>query len=283
MRKYKANVVEYDILLENGSNVVYPYLRAENGDKDVFCVSPNHGRSFLVGKNNDRFIISKGNGLSYTQHAFLNTREMGIDSWGLLLESDAVRDFQLGVEVASLGVKTNQMEYVLKMKKEFILPDINLAPITPVLLQYSVESPYRISDAAYMTDQEIRSEISKWDKLNDKGFKEYYLIAANVLIRNLRILHNNNVLHNAIHEQNYTWALELLDFELACSPKYPYSSEDDMRHAKDLFDREIMQTYVIINHIAWVLQEKIDYARVDTLFDEYGFDLEKYNVGVAIK
>lgn len=104
------------------------------------------------------------------------------------------------------------------------------------------------------------------------------MIAANVMIRNLRILHDNDVLHNAISEQNYTWALELLDFELACSPSHPYTSEDDMRHVKDLFPREIMQTYVIINYIAGVLREDICFTDVDNLFAEYGFNLKQYNI-----
>ena len=40
------------------------------------------------------------------------------------------------------------------------------------------------------------------------------MIAADLLLHNLQILHKNEILHNAISEQNYTWALELLDFEL---------------------------------------------------------------------
>ena len=104
------------------------------------------------------------------------------------------------------------------------------------------------------------------------------MIAANVLIKNLRILHDHNILHNALSEQNYTWALELLDFELACSPTHPYNNEDDMKHVKDLFPRELMQTYVIINYIAGVLHEVINYSQVDALFAEYGFDLKQYAV-----
>ena len=107
------------------------------------------------------------------------------------------------------------------------------------------------------------------------------MIAANVLIHNLRILHDNNILHNAIHEQNYTWALELLDFELACSPNHPYTKEDDQRHAKDLFAREIIQTYVIINYIAGVLREEPDFKAIDSLFKEFGFDLKQYAVNIT--
>lgn len=84
----------------------------------MYSLSPNHGRSFLIGRNNDgKFIISKGNGLSYTQYKMLNTGEFGNDTWGLLLRNDAIRDFTLGMEINSLGIKTNQMEYVLELEK----------------------------------------------------------------------------------------------------------------------------------------------------------------------
>ena len=104
------------------------------------------------------------------------------------------------------------------------------------------------------------------------------MIAANVLVRNLRILHDNNILHDAIHEQNYTWALELLDFELACSPKHPYDQEDYRRHVQSLYPREIIHTYCVINYIAAVLQEKIDFEQIDKLFAEYGFDIKQYAI-----
>lgn len=252
----------------------YPYLRHPKGDKEMYCVSPIHGRSFLIKQQNDgRCIISKGNGLSYTQYPFLNTGEMCNDTWGLLLIKDALRDFQLGNEIASLGIKTNKMEYVLELDTQLHFPS---GPIKPVILQYDVECPYRICDAPFMDASQIWNQVRGWDTLNDKRFNEAYLIAATVLIRNLRILHDNEILHNAIHVQNYTWALELLDFELACSPSHPYDRADDQRHVKDLFPREVIQTYEIINFIAGVLHEDIDYKKVDAMFEEYGFEINTY-------
>lgn len=241
----------------------------------MWCPSPLHGRSFVVGKTKDRrYIISKGNGLCYTQHTFLHTGEFCDGTWGLLLRQDAERDFIMGQEVEALGIKTNHMEYVLELDVEITLP--NGHKVKPCLLQYDVECPYRICDAAFMTQEQIHTEVAKWEKMNGHGYNKAHMIAANVLIRNLRVLHDHDILHNAISEQNYTWALELLDFELACSPAHPYTSEDDMRHVKDLFPREIIQTYVIINYIAGVLREEIDFAEVDALFAEYGFDLKQF-------
>ena len=170
------------------------------------------------------------------------------------------------------------MEYVLELDVELALP--NGHKVKPCLLQYDVECPYRICDAAFMTHEQIQAEVAKWEQMNERGYKKYHMIAANVLVRNLRILHDHNILHNAISEQNYTWALELLDFELACSPAHPYTSEDDMRHLKNLFPREIIQTYVVINYIAGVLREEIDFAEVDALFADYGFDLKQYEVKI---
>lgn len=275
---YKAIQLQYIILKDSRTTQKpFPYLRNLSGDKKMVLISPFHGRSYVVGMtNNGRYIVSKGNGLSYSQYSFLHTREFFDGTWGLLLMQDAERDFIMGQEIEALGIKTNHMEYVLELQTEICLTNGHV--LKPVLLQYDVECPYRISDAPFMTQEQIQSEVLKWENMNDKGYDESYMIAANVLIRNLRILHDHQILHNAISEQNYTWAMELLDFELACSPTHPYTSEDDQRHVKDLFPREFLHTYNIINYIAGVLHEKIDYATVDALFKDYGFDLQKFDI-----
>lgn len=273
--KFKAATYKYNIICNsNRRDKVYPFLCSICGDTEIDCVSPNHGRSFVVGHNKGRYVISKGNGLSYSQYDFLHTGEFGDYSWGLLIKDDAIRDFKMGEEVSSLGIKTNRMEYVLELEENIALP--NGHNVRPILLQYSVECPYRICDIAFMRNQQVIEEISKWRKFNDKNYDEPYLIAANVLVKNLKILHDNNILHNAIHSQNYTWALELLDFEIACSPKHPF--EDNVSNlVKDLFTREILYTYEVINYIAWCLGDKIDYKQIDNIFKDYGFSLDTLN------
>lgn len=261
----------YRIIRNNpqGTYKYFPYIRCDGGNQKLFSVSPLHGRSFVVGRtDNDRYIVTKGNGLCYSAYSFVNTGEMADGIWGLLLRQDAERDFDLGQEVAGLGIKTNHMNAVLELDCELLLP--NGHHLKPYLLQYDVECPYRISDAMFMDREYMLSEVDKWEKYNSAGFDRAHLIAADVLIRNLRIMHDNGILHNAISEQNYTWALELVDFELACSPSHPYTSEDNARHIKDLFPREIMHTYVIINYIAAVMLEQPDYRRIDGLFNQYG-------------
>ena len=245
----------------------------------MFCLTPLHGRSFVVGRaENGRYIVSKGNGLCYTQYPFLHTGEFFDGTWGLLLQQDAERDFLLGQEIEALGIKTNHMQYVIEIDFEINLP--NGHKLKPTLLQYDVECPYRICDAPFMDREIIETEVKKWESMNERGYEKYHLIAANILIRNLRILHDNNILHNAIHEQNYTWALELLDFELACSPKHPYAQEDYQIHVKALLPREIIQTYIIINYIAGVLKEEIDFDEIDSLFAEYDFNLKQFNINI---
>lgn len=265
-----------------------PFLADENDtclkmddicdNKKMYCISPLHGRSYVLGKTRSgRYIVSKGNGLNYSQWRFLNTGEFGNDTWGLLLLQDANRDLSIGKEVESLGVKTNHMRRIIICSEEITIAQTG-AMLHPVLLEYDVECPYRIEDAAFMTRDQILSEVSKWESMNTKKRTSYSLIAADVLIRNLRILHDNGILHNALTTHNYTWALELLDFEIAHSPNYPYTNEDNKRHVKDFFAREVLDVYKIIIYIAGVLHEKIDCMFLDSMFADYGFDLSQYTV-----
>ncbi len=271
MEHCRAKGYDYDIKRAGVPiGTPYPYIRDEAGDKEMWLVGPEHGRSYLVGRDPDgRFVISKGNGLSYTLYPFINTGEMGVDSWGLLLKKDAERDFQLGQEVSSFGIKTNRMQYVLEVDCPLI---VHGEELKPYLLQYSVECPYRITDAAFIPRNIIDEQVAKWP-----GKHEYhYLDAADVLIKNLYTLHRNRVLHNAITPQNYTWALELLDFELASSPQIPYDREDYQRHVQVLMSREIIHTYQIIIYIAAVLGERRDDSALNDMFKSYGFDIKSY-------
>lgn len=280
MKNFTAKKCNYSVLYYRDKSIeVFPYLVNTNGNKIIYSVSPLHGRSFVVSKRNGRYIISKGNGLSYTEYDFLFTGELsssGDDTLGLLLLEDATRDFFVGQDIAKLGIKTNWMEYVIELNEKIILPNGHI--LNPILLQYSVECPYRICDAPFMDTKLIDNEVRKWENINTKKYSQKHLIAADVMIQNLRIMHDNNILHNAIHEQNYTWALELLDFELGRTQNYPYTKADYERHVPSLYHREIFQTYVIINYIAGVLRENINYNEVDNLFNKYNFNIEKYKL-----
>ena len=272
MRELKAAKYGFHLIKQNQSERfnIYPYFRDIEGIESMWLVSPQHGRSYVVGRNGKRWIISKGNGLSYTEKPFIYTRETKEDVWGLLLKQDALRDFNVGSEISELGIKTNRMEAIIELDKTVIInTQYNCKPI---LLQYSVECPFRISDASFMSRNLIEYYVGEWEKIDKWKCDKKYKIAANLLISNLRILHDHNILYNALSSQNLTWALELLDFELACSPHYPYEREDYNRHIPVLFEREVLHTYQIIIDIAWILREKIDYAYLDSLFAKNSFN-----------
>ena len=119
MEEIKCKECGYDVLCQNGDSTypIYPNIRDTDGDKVMINVSPTHGRSYIVGEmGNGRFVISKGNGLSYSLYNFINTREIGDETLGLLLKKDAIRDFKMGIEIESLGIKTNKMEYVIELE-----------------------------------------------------------------------------------------------------------------------------------------------------------------------
>ena len=278
MRKTKSNAVNFLIINQKGNYKCYPFLKDKNGIETIWCVSPIHGRSFVVGRTGEgRYVVSKGNGLAYSEHTFLYTPEMPTDVWGLLLKEDALRDFHCGQDVQALGIKTNQMECVLELDYPIHIAQTD-TDLKPVLLQYDVECPYRLADAAFMKRQQIANEVAKWQQYNRKGYSDNYLTAAEMLISNLRIMHDHQVLHNALTYENLTWALELLDFELCRTPQHPYTKADYERHVCNLYDREVIDTYKIIIYIAGCLRETVDFKKVDALFRDYGFDLGKYLV-----
>lgn len=276
--RYTAREVGYNILYNNLTDIKpFPLLKSNMGMTQIYNICPaTHCRSFIVSKTGDRYIVSKGNGLSYTEWTFLNTGEFGDDTLGHLLKKDALRDFHIGNEIASLGIRTNRMEYVLELDTSVLLPNGNA--IKPVLLQYDVACPYRIADARFMTEEMIWSEVNKWEAVNTRHHNKKHMAAADVLVHNLRILHDHGILHNAIHSGNYTWALELLDFELSHTLSYPYEQEDYRRHVPDLMPREILQTYNVVIEIASILNEAIDYKDIDKLFAEYNYDLARFRV-----
>lgn len=276
MKDFNAKSYKYTVLEHIGDIEYYPLFIDSCGEYTLKQVSPLHCRSFLVGMNNDgRYIISKGNGLGFSNYNCLYTKEYEDDVWGLLRKKDAIRDYNCGRDIQALGIKTNQMECVLELDIPLYL-DNNGTEVKPYLLQYNVECPYRIADWKYRYDQNFSDEINKWDRMNDHNFKKNHLVAANVLIRNLHILHENNILHNAITPENITWALELVDFEITHTPQHPYDNKKDVEMIQKLYPREILDTYKIIDRIAFQLDEEVDNDTIEGLFKEYGFDLSEY-------
>lgn len=273
-----ADSFNYNVILHSNNDYkIYPYLKSfeNNSDLHLWNVSPLHGRSYVVCKNNEgRFVILKGAGLNYAQHLFLRTNESKYDVWGLLLKQDAIRDFNIGNEVAKLGIQTNHMHSVIELTNVPYYMDGT--QLRPILLQYDVLCPYRIEDAAFVNKQVLWHYVHSWEKYNVNKYDDDYIIAADILLSNLRILHDANILHNAITTHNYTWALELLDFEIASSPTYPYTSEDDERHKQNLYQREVLDVYKIIMYIAHVLTTPVNHEILQNLFVKYGFDLQKY-------
>lgn len=276
MQLFHAQEINYKVLVSKQDILdidIKPLFRNDGGEKRMWLVSPQHGRSYLVDKRNKKFIISKGNGLSFSNNVIAQTPELPLETWGILYEDAAIRDYRMGIEIASLGIKTNNMEAVIGI--DLNLPSGISLKKKPALLQYSVECPYRISDAPFMEKEQIMGYVEQWTELNDFKANKYYEIASNILIRNLRLMHSNKILHNALTSQNLTWALELLDFELACSPFNPYEKEEYKRCMSQLFSRELIHTYQIILEIAGILKEKIDFNYIDKVFKDYGFDFQR--------
>lgn len=280
MRIRAVSINNYEIVRGDRGNEplghIYPFVRNDDGALNMEVISPNHGRSFLLKKGNDfHWIIGKGNGLSYSTQTSVITSSYDSDTWGRLSLKQAIRDFDIGTEIATLGIKTNRMEYVLSLPFDVIF---NGKEEKAALLQYSVECPYRIVDFAFIPKRLLNANIANWKPIrNMDADVPKHLIASDRLFCNLSLLHKNGVLHNAITPQNYTWALELVDFEASHTPSNPFGTKQYQSYIPMLMDMEIIQTYEIINYIAWCLHEECDYAAIEQIMNSYNFTLNQYH------
>lgn len=270
MISFKASIEDYKIVcqLEKVTEFL-PYVKNDKGNCCILCVSPYHGRSFVLNRaSEDCWIIGKGNGLSYTTRSYILTSHINGETWGGLTIDNALRDFRIGNEIRKFGVKTNIMHGVLALDRTIVQDGKEKQA---ALLQYSVECPYRISDFGFILRSELDRYVSKWNA----SPSHKYLYAAEVLVRNLRLLHDHHVMHNAMYPQNYTWALELLDFEASRTDTYSYDNPYYEACVPMLLEAEIVQTFEIINYIAWCLGETPNYPAIESIFGNYGYRLNE--------
>ncbi len=263
--------------IKDNTTELYPYIVAGNFNKNCIkakVASPLHGRSLICSFNSikERFTITKGNGLTYFPFGFVSTEELEDYAWGYLRKTDAIRDYNSGEFIHNLGVHTNIMEAVYTLEPQLFKFSNKSVEIQPTILQYNVTCPYRISDIPFLSNKVVIHFTSKWPEFFKISYKEKHCIAAEVLLKNIRIMHENDVLHNAIHSQNYTLSLELLDFELSRTPVTPYVNVYDELAYKKLQKREIIQSLEIVNHIALFFKEKVNSRLLRQIMIKNGFE-----------
>ncbi len=263
------------IIHENNSGFKYPYIVSKiEGTINCYLSSPLHGRSIIVDFNtkSNRFTVTKGNGLTYFPFGFISTGELENNAWGFLSLNDGIRDYKSCEYVNGLGIKTNIMDAIYSLSSENLIFDNKIEYIKPNILQYSVECPYRIADIPFLSKKTINQYISKWYKKFNSNHDKLHCIATDVLLKNIRTMHDNKVLHNAIHSQNYSLSLELLDFELSRTPITPYESVADETFFLELQKREVIQSLEIVNQLCYFLKEKIEIKEINKIMGKYGYE-----------
>ncbi len=263
------------VLLSKENIKYFPQLIIEE-ETILKCISPSplHGRSLIANYNIDsnRYTITKGNGLTYFPFGFVSTKELEEYAWGYLRTEDAIRDYNSGEYIKSIGILTNKMEAVFVLEEQTIRLPNSISKIDPTILQYSVICPYRIADIPFLSKELVYYFINRWSNLFEINHSEIHCNAAEVVLNNIRLMHKNEVLHNAIHIQNYTLSLELIDFELSRTPTTPYENENDEKAYKILQKREIIQSLEIVNQIAFYFKENINTKILRQIMIKNGFE-----------
>jgi hypothetical protein len=249
-------------ILYSKENIKYfsQIIVEEKTNNKSILPSPLHGRSIIAKfeVDSNRYTITKGNGLTYFPYGFIATEELENHASGYLRKEDAIRDYLSGEFVSGLGIITNKMDAVFSIEPQLIRFSNHVSEIEPIILQYNVICPYRISDIPFLSKELVLSFIDNWTNIFEIKHSEIHCNAAEVLLSNIKIMHENEVLHNSIHSQNYSLSLELLDFELSRTPLTPYNDFVDEKTYIKLKKREIIQSLEIVHQIAFYFKETIN-------------------------
>lgn len=222
-------------------------------------VSPLHEYDYVMCQNAsmDRYIISEGNGLYFTQVPCLCTDESDGKAFGLFTKENALRAFHNGQVTASLGIKAPRMLCVLEVDKKLT---IGTRTTRPCLLQYDVECPFLIADAAFYERFYFEEFYQKWTFPGIPDSDARHLVAARILAKDLRIMRNAQIPHRTMSVQNITWTLELLNVGHVISSTCLYTEPVEPSYAQ-----EVLCAYQIIKYIAGVLVEDVDYQKIDSI------------------
>jgi hypothetical protein len=256
-----------DYLIKKNSdnqNKIYPFL-IEKNSKSRNCgyiVSSFHGRSIIVDYNNkeDKYIILKGCGLTYTSNNFINCNEYKDYGhlWGYLDYESANRDFTIGNYCKTIGINTGDYQYVIKLNHK--ISASKLRNLYPYLLQYSVKCPFRLYDLPLIdkTFAYKHLDVVKKSKLT------YYESFAKILFNQLLILHNNNVFYNGINPMNISAQCELLDWESSRTDTMPYRDSFEKEYHK-LLGREILNIFNVCYFISIFTKEKYSPQKIEKI------------------
>ncbi|MBK9320809.1 MAG: hypothetical protein IPM91_19800 [Bacteroidetes bacterium] len=138
----KAVSIKRCVAIKESAKIFSQLIVEEETTLKYISPSPLHGRSVVVNYNIDsnRYTITKGNGLTYFPFGFVSTKELEEYAWGYLRTEDAIRDYNSGEYIKSIGILTNKMEAVFVLEEQTIRLPNSISKIDPTILQYSVIS-----------------------------------------------------------------------------------------------------------------------------------------------
>ncbi len=256
---------------------LFPFLKTRNNNGiEKKTASPLHGRSLIANYNKIKktYTIIKGCGLTYYPYGFIDTEEFDDHIWGFITKEAALRDFNCGNFIRELGVSTNFQQAIYELETIPLLRFNNpVTSINPIILQYTVNCPFRLADIPYMSKNKVYNFVGNWKKIFKSKHGKLHCIAAEVMLRNIRIMHENETLHNSISIQNYTLLLELVDFETSRTPQTNYSSIENEINWRFLKKREVIQTLEIVNYLAFIFKENIEVKKLNNLMKINGFEI----------
>lgn len=211
-----------------------------------FLVSSFHGRSIVTNYSDGYYRILKGVGFTLYDKTIINLCEYFDNHiWGVLSKKDAIQEYDFGHLAYSKGVYCPIYESVYSLSKNNY-SGVGIKRIQPVILQYRVHSPVRISDAAFFEKSILINHIEQLYNTNESIQKQF----IDRCVNNLSSLHNNYLFYNSLNIFNVCLSGEFLDFENSLS-----DSHSDFSEMQKYMPRELINLMFVIHAFASVINE----------------------------
>lgn len=228
----------------------------------AFVPSPWHGRSqAFISKENNTYLVVKGIGCPYLSSPYFNSNEMDGHIWGFLDEKTAKYEFE-NMQIAN-RLLNGRVSAPVALKKI-----IDIDGLHPCLIYYNVRNPYRLIDLDFFNStqkKEIRKNILSLS--SNPSEKYVHIVVVERLCEIIKILYDNNLVHNALSVHNVTCSLELVDFESSFIIDF---DDEDFELKASIIPREMIQLREIAYSVSWWFQEKYNIKKIDKLINNSG-------------
>ena len=220
----------------------------------AYVISPIHGRSVAL-KTPRGWISVKGGGWNYGgPQVYISKKDEEL-IFGLYNLASAERELAVSREIEKVSDDFPKVLYYKKIADIPLPPQLNFlhdvtfangAKVDPCLLYTKLNSPFRVADLMYLSEEETQKVIR--DSCNGFGVSESDYVSTFIkkLAGRVALLHKHGFINDTLDYGNVTLMAEIVDYEWVTAPviRLPDGTDgqiicDERREKEILYGSEV--------------------------------------------